>query len=278
VRSRKVRETHEYLAYEVELRVFEDVLAGGILLLPKGIPAGQRRAAVVCQHGLEGVPLDTISRDSRPFASYKAFSEQLVQQGYVVFAPQNPYRGGDEFRVLQRMSNPLGRTLFSLIVEQHRQLLNWLQTLPQVKADQIAFYGLSYGGKTAMRVPPLLQQYRVAICSGDFTDWPRTISANDERFSYVFTGEYEIPEWNLAHLANYAELARLMSPRPFMVEAGYRDGGQPAELVAAEFAKVRRHYDRLGISERAELEFFDGPHTIHGVGTFRFLRRHLQSE
>jgi hypothetical protein len=26
----------------------------------------------------------------------------------------------------------------------------------------------------------------------------------------------------------------------------------------------------------AELEFFDGPHTIHGQGTFHFLHRHLQ--
>jgi hypothetical protein len=45
--------------------------------------------------------------------------------------------------------------------------------------------------------------------------------------------------------------------------------------VAGEFGKVRRHYDQLGLSDRAVLEFFDGPHTIHGKGTFEFLRRHL---
>jgi hypothetical protein len=37
-----------------------------------------------------------------------------------------------------------------------------------------------------------------------------------------------------------------------------------------------RYYDQLGIGDRAELEFFDGPHTIHGQGTFRFLHRHLR--
>jgi hypothetical protein len=31
----------------------------------------------------------------------------------------------------------------------------------------------------------------------------------------------------------------------------------------------------MGIGERTEIEFFDGPHTIHGVGTFAFLRKHL---
>jgi dienelactone hydrolase len=42
--------------------------------------------------------------------------------------------------------------LFSLIVSQHQQLLRWLKTVPAgVDADRIGFYGLSYGGKTAMR-------------------------------------------------------------------------------------------------------------------------------
>jgi dienelactone hydrolase len=272
-RSRRILETADYVGYEVVLDVLDDVLAAGVLLVPKALRADERRAAVVCQHGLEGTPLDTISHEPGPWATYKAFSEQLVLQGFVVYAPQNPYRGGDRFRVLQRMSNPLRRSLFSCIIAQHEQTLDWLCSLPFVDPDRIAFYGISYGGKTAMRVPPLVERYQLAICSGDFTDWPRTLASNNERFSYLFTSEYEVFEWNLAHVASYAELAMLMTPRPFMVEEGHRDGGQPSEWVAGEFGKVRRHYDQLGIGQRAVLEFFDGPHTIHGEGTFRFLRK-----
>ena len=275
-RSRQVIETADYTGYEILLDVYEDVIASGILLLPTNLPAGERRPVVVCQHGLEGTPRDTITREPRPFAAYKAFSEELVKRGFIVYAPQNPYRGGDRFRVLQRMSNPLQRSLFSYIIAQHEQTLEWLATLPQVDATRMAFYGLSYGGKTAMRVPPFVERYTLAICSGDFTDWPRTVASSDETYSYLFTSEYEIPEWNLAHVANYAELAILISPRPFMVEAGHRDGGQPTEWVAGEFGKVRRHYDQLGISDRTEIEFFDGPHTIHGRNTFDFLHRHLK--
>ena len=47
------------------------------------------------------------------------------------------------------------------------------------------------------------------------------------------------------------------------------------EWVAHEYAKVRRHYVRLGIPERTGIEFFDGPHEIHGVATFAFLHDHL---
>jgi hypothetical protein len=60
-----------------------------------------------------------------------------------------------------------------------------------------------------------------------------------------------------------------------MVERGHDDGVAPDEWVAWEFAKVKRHYDRLGIGELTEMEVFNGPHTINGVGTFDFLHRHL---
>ncbi len=39
--------------------------------------------------------------------------------------------------------------------------------------------------------------------------------------------------------------------------------------------KCGAFYAQLGITDRTDIEFFDGPHTIHGVGTFDFLRRHL---
>ena len=150
-----------------------------------------------------------------------------------------------------------------------------MSSLPNVDPNRIGFYGFSYGGKTAMRVPPLVKQYCLSICSADFSEWVRTNVTNEDRYSYVFTIEYEIFEWNMGHVANYAELGNLMTPRPFMVERGHRDRVAPDEWVAWEYAKIRRHYNQLGLQDRTELEFFNGPHTIHGEGTFRFLHRHL---
>jgi hypothetical protein len=66
-----------------------------------------------------------------------------------------------------------------------------------------------------------------------------------------------------------------MTPRPFMVERGHDDGVAPDEWVAWEFAKVYRHYDVLGLGDKAEIEFFNGPHKINGVKTYDFLHRHL---
>ncbi len=248
-----------------------------MLLLPKDLKPGERRPVVVTQHGLEGVPADTITDDTKSgaYGSYKAFSARLAERGFIVFAPHNPYRGVDKFRVLQRQANATGRSLFSVITAQHERILDWLSEQPFVDAKRIGFYGLSYGGKTAMRVPALLDRYCLSICSADFNEWATKCATVDSPYSYLYTIEYDMYEFNLAHTFNYAEMAALIAPRPFMVERGHHDGVAPDEWVAHEFARVRRFYAKLGIADRTEIEFFNGPHTINGQGAYRFLHKHL---
>jgi dienelactone hydrolase len=273
-RSRKIDGNHDWERYEVVLDVFPDVIAYGLLTLPRDIRPGDRRPVVVCQHGLEGRPQDTVGEAS--FAYYKAFSTRLAEQGFITFAPQNLYLFGDRFRTLQRKANPLKKTLFSVIAAQHQQIVDWLATLPQVDSKRIGFYGLSYGGKTAMRVPALVKSYCLSICSGDFNDWVDKNASTRNPHSYVHTGEYEMFEFNLGGTFNYAEMAALIAPRPFMVERGQFDQVADDETVAWEYAKVRRLYaGRLHIPERTEIEWFNGPHTINGKGTFEFLHRQL---
>ena len=275
LRSRQIYDEPKWTGYEVALNVWPGVFAWGILCVPKDIKPDEQRPVVVCQHGLEGVPSDTIDTHVDGFKYYKAFAARLAERGFVTFAPHNPYRGRDNFRVLQRKANPLGKSLFSIIIAQHEQILNWLETLPFVDAQRIGFYGLSYGGKTAMRVPAVLDRYALSICSADFNEWVTKNVTVHSPYSYMYTGEYEMPEFALAERWNYAEMAALIAPRPFMVERGHDDGVAPDEWVAYEFAKVRRFYDKLGIGDRTEIEFFDGPHTINGRATFKFLHRHL---
>ncbi len=273
-RTRQIYDETLYTGHEVVLDVFPDVFAYGILLLPKNLQPGERRPVVVCQHGLEGRPTD-VADPAKVNPAYNQYACRLAERGFIVYAPQNPYIFQDRFRTLQRKANPLGKTLFSIIVPQHQQLVNWLATLPMVDPERIAFYGLSYGGKTAMRVPALVENYCLSICSADFNEWIWKNASTRAPYSYVATGEYEIFEFDLGNTYNYAEMAALIAPRPFMVERGHHDGVAPDPWVAYEYAKIRHLYADLGIPDRTAIEFFDGPHTIHGVGTFDFLHRHL---
>ena len=273
-RTRQIYDEPKYVGYEVMLDVYPDVFASGILLVPKDIKPGERRPVVVCQHGLEGRPSD-VADPKQDSHFYHRFACQLAEQGFVTYAPQNPYTGGDKFRVLVRKAHPIGKTLFSIIVPQHRQTADWLASLPFVDPTRIAFYGLSYGGKTAMRVPSLVDRYCLSICSGDFNEWIWKTTSLTYSAGYVGSNEYDMYEWDLGETFNYSEMAALIAPRPFMVERGHNDGVGKDEWVAYEYAKVRRLYSQLKIPDRTAIEFFDGPHTIHGVGTFEFLHKQL---
>jgi dienelactone hydrolase len=276
-RTRKVYDMPTWTGYEVVLDVYPDVIAFGILLMPKDIKPGEKRPVVVCQHGLEGRPRDTIEGNHR---AYHDFAAKLAERGFITFAPQNLYIFQDRFRTLQREANPIKKTLFSVIVPQHQQIVDWLSELPQVDSKRIAFYGLSYGGKSAMRIPPLVTDYCLSICSADFNEWVGKNASTRAPASYVWTGEYEIYEFDLGSTFNYAEMAALIAPRPFMVERGHYDGVGSDEDVGHEFAKVRHLYAaKLGIPDRCEIEWFFGPyrgvHTINGQGTYKFLHKHL---
>ncbi|MED5585966.1 MAG: hypothetical protein VYB61_06390 [Verrucomicrobiota bacterium] len=276
-RSRLIEETEDLRYYEVVLDVFggqDGLFTYGILVVPKNIRPGEKRPVVVCQHGLEGRPQSTIGQKDHHY--YKAFTTTLAQRGFVTFAPQNLYIFGDRFRTLQFKANAIGRTLFSLMVPQHQQLTDWLGSLHFADPQRIGFYGLSYGGKSAMRIPPLVSNYCLSICSADFNEWVWKNASTRSNYSYVWTGEYEIFEWNLGGTFNYAEMAALIAPRPFMVERGHFDGVAPDQTVAHEYAKVRHLYAaRLGIGDKTQIEWFVGPHTINSRETFDFLHRHL---
>ena len=273
-RSRKSYETEKWIGYEVVLDVWADVIAYGVLLVPKDLKKDEKRPVVVCQHGLEGRPQDIFQGDH---PAYHDFAAKLCERGFITFSPQNLYIFKDRFRTLQRKANPLKKTLFSVIVPQHQQIVNWLKAQPNVDSQRIAFYGLSYGGKSAMRIPALVTDYCLSICSADFNEWVAKNASTRLPFSYVWTGEYEIFEFDLGSTFNYAEMAALICPRPFMVERGHTDGVSTDEWVSFEYAKVRYLYShRLKIGDRCEMEVFDGPHTINGQGTYEFLHKHLK--
>ena len=279
-RTRSYQEGPGTISYEVVLDVQAGVQAYGILTLPRDmkLDGSEKRPVVVCQHGLEGRPQSTVGE--KDYHYYKAFATRLAERGFVTFAPQNLYLGWDLFRILQFKANAVGCTLFSVMVPQHRQITEWLAGLPFVDGDRIGFYGLSYGGKSAMRIPPLVDRYCLSICSADFNEWVWKNAATDRwsaRYSYANKGEYEIFEFDLGGTFNYFEMAALICPRPFMVERGHFDGVAPDKTVAYEFAKVRALYAaQLGIGNRAEIEWFVGPHTINGQKTYDFLHRHLE--
>lgn len=272
-RSRLVAETEHWTAWDILLDVYPEFEAWGLLVIPKGIHAGEKRPVVVCQHGRNGLPRDTLDADK---TAYNNFAATLAEQGYITFAPHNLYRGEDQYRWLDRKANLIGGSLFSFITASHRQFLSFLKTIDAVDEKKIAFYGLSYGGESAMRIPALLPDYCLSICSGDFNHWTRKVADPEYPNSFMTSIEWEMPYWNMGNTFDYSEMAALIFPRPFFVERGHHDGVATDEWVAHEYAKVRWLYAQYGLIEQTGIEYFQGGHSINGVGTFEFLDKHLR--
>ena len=272
-RTRKIYDKARWTGYEVVLDVYPNLFAAGILLIPKDIKPGERRPVVVCQHGRNDTPQKLIEGNN---TAYNDVAARLADQGFIVYAPQNPYRGEDQYRWLSRKANAIKKTLFSFIISQHEQSLHWLQSLPFVDGNRIAFYGLSYGGETAMRVPAVLQGYCLSICSGDFGDWTRKVIDTHYEGSFMNSLEWEMPYFNMGSTFSYAEMAYLIFPRPFMVERGHHDIVQPDEWVAYEYGKVNYFYDQFNLGDKTEIEFFNGGHSMRSDQTFQFLHKHLK--
>ena len=270
--TRKIYDKERWTGYEVVLDVYPNLFAAGILLIPKDIKPGERRPVVVCQHGRNDMPQKLVEGSN---TAYNDVAARLAEQGFIVYAPQNPYRGEDRYRWLNRKANTLKKTLFSFIVSQHDQSIRWLRSLPFVDGNRIAFYGISYGGETAMRVPAVLEGYCLSICSGDFGDWTRKVVDTHYQGSFMNSLEWEMPYFNMGSTFSYAEMAYLIFPRPFMVERGHHDIVQPDEWVAYEYGKVNYFYDQFNLGDKTEIEFFNGGHSMRSEGTFKFLHKHL---
>lgn len=262
-RMRQIFDEPGWKGYEVILDVWPDVYSWGILAVPDDIEPGESRPAVVMQHGVHGLPSTPIR-----VRSYYEVLPALVNRGFVVFSPHNPYH----FNI--RKANAVKASVFSVIIPQHQQILNFLDSLEYVDGNRIALYGKSFGGRAAQNIPIVLKQYKATISSAYFNNWIQKAVRPNFRNSYFFANEVGIYKWNMGHTFTHAEMGALLAPRPFMVESGYRDW-VAHEMVAHEFEKVRRLYSSMGISDRVELEFFMGGHDINGVGTFQFLHKHL---
>jgi dienelactone hydrolase len=270
----------EFRGYRVSIRVYDGVHAYGILLVPSNIKPGEKRPVVFTQHGLGGKPEEAlgVTDDARADAVYSKFGRELVRRGYIVFAPLISVQTNANRNALVRRAHLVGLTPVGVEVRKASRVLDYLETLPFVDKDRFAFYGLSYGGFTALWTGPAEPRFKVVICSGYFNDWNLKTTDLTEGTSFLFYKDtFDMFNFDILNKFDHAGLASLVPPRAFMVEIGSRDGiiMEPRRFVDAQLNRVTELYINLGISEKARIARFDGPHKIHGVEAYAFLDRML---
>lgn len=275
-KSVKLYDEPEFTGYRLSVRVYDGVHAYGILLVPKNVKPGERRPAVFTQHGFGGKPEDAIGVADNPRmdATYSKFGRELARRGYIVFAPMISAQNTADRTALVRRAHLVGLTPVGIEIKKTSRVLDYLETLPFADKERFAFYGLSYGGFTALWTGPVEPRFKAVVCSGYFNDWNLKTTDLTEGTSFLFYKDvFDMFNFDILHKFNHSDLASLVPPRAFMIEIGSRDGIEiePRRFVDAELARVTELYSKLGIPKKGRIARFDGPHKIDGGEAYPFL-------
>ena len=268
--------TPKYKLYRITLDVTEGVEVYGNLLVPNEIEG--RAAAVICQHGLSGTPEMTTGLGMTQDTPYHEFARHLAEQGYVVFSPYLMQRRWQEINVLVRQADAVGMMRVAMPVAKTRRVIDFFETLPFVDAKRVGYYGLSYGGYSAIWISPLEERLAATVVSGHFNDWRSKITNDTLHTSYLWHPDEDFYNWDVLHRFTHPELVAMIAPRAACVEFGQHDGITTPEWTAYAWKQVVWWRDRLGLSDRVSLAHYDGVHEVHAVEAVDFLDRFLRPE
>lgn len=269
--------TDKFRIYRVTIDVRKGVDVYGNLVVPNGIEG--RRPAVICQHGFGGYPHKITGLGMTEDTVYREYGRQLAEKGYVVFAPQLLHISpSEEVSRQMRQANAVDMMRLAMPLAKTERVVDFLESLPYVDSKRIGYYGLSYGGYSAIHLAPLMDRLAVTICSGNFNDWRTKITSDELNTSYLRHPDEDMYFWNALHRFTHPELIVMTAPRPFCIEFGTRDGITTPEWTAYGWKQTKELYDHIGMRDRVLMAEFEGRHEIKAEATFEFLDRWLKPD
>ena len=292
-RLEELASTERYTLYRLFYTIFAEVETDALVLVPPG--AGPF-PAVIAQHGLTGTPEQAIGLCDTEAGNgpYNRFGLRLAERGYLVIAPHmvggygRPEWGVSHVPALEGKAQGRGRT------QLHRKALqcglnlmgaemfalsravDYLQSRPDVDAGRIGMYGLSQGGMSALWLPALDERVKVAVAAAYYNErYRKQVVESDHYTAYQVTEEEDkIFAGQLCEFGD-GDIASLICPRAFMVEAGKQDGAVWWECAVSAFEEAQAHWARLGLGDRLQLSLHEGGHECFQEDALPFLDLHL---
>ena len=195
----------------------------GWLFVPKNLDRTKKHPAIIWIHG-DGVNQNYDGwHVQRNYAVYYSFHQYLLQQGYVVFAPD--YRGSIGYG--RNWRNGVYMDVGGKDAKDAWMSANYLKTLPYVDSDRIGVWGLSYGGfftLIAMTDQPKL--FRAGVDVAGVVDYVMYYS--DPYHGDWTASRIGTPEQNPQVYANASPISHIdRLERPLLVLHGTSDVNVP---------------------------------------------------
>jgi dienelactone hydrolase len=207
------------------------------------------------------------------------YGVQAVRRGYLTICPD--FRGFGELMFAQDVqmgrqhscvqmasrAAQLGRPLLGQRVSDVMQLLDWVLRRKDVDPKRVVMTGNSGGG--TMTLFSSAVDERIAACAPScyFSTFEGSILAMHHCPCNFVPG--------LSELAEMADLAGLVAPRPMLVIAGTKDTIFPIDAVREGFAAAKKIYDAAGAAENIELYEGSGGHRYYAYRPWDFFKEKL---
>lgn len=213
------------------------------------------------------------------------YAGQLAKRGYMVFAPD--LRGFG-----QRLEDPdqreaddpawisscyavsvnallLGKTLLGMRVYDVMRLIDYIQTRPETDTESLGCVGLSGGGMLTLFTTALDERITCAVVSGYFNTFRASIMSIRHCLCNFVPG--------LVKVAEMADIAGLVAPRPLLIESGTQDPIFPVEATCQSYNQLLKIYAKFGAIDRLDNDIFEGEHSWSGIKAYDWLARWLNS-
>ena len=213
------------------------------------------------------------------------YAGQLAKRGYMVFAPdlrgfgprlEDPdQREADDPAWISSCYSVsvnallLGKTLLGMRVYDVMRLIDYIQTRPETSVESLGCVGLSGGGMLTLFTTALDERITCAVVSGYFNTFRASIMSIHHCLCNFVPG--------LVKVAEMADIAGLVAPRPLLIESGTQDSIFPVEATREAYAELQKIYAEFGATERLDIDIFEGEHSWSGTKAYDWLARWLHS-
>lgn len=186
------------------------------------------------------------------------------------------FSGGTRARgYLDRLCRTIGGRLMGTEMFALSRALDLLAALPEAAPGRIGMYGISQGGMSTLWLAALERRIAAAVCGVYFNErYTKQLVRAGENYPFVLSCEEEHMYPLLAEFAD-SDMASLICPRAFAVEAGQGDDACCQGQVVQAFGEARVFYKQLGLGEKCQLFMHEGVHEVEpveDVGQIRAVR------
>lgn len=212
------------------------------------------KGVVIAIHGCASVPEKVIGIEPKDYT--RQFGLELAKEGYIVYAPYIINIGNKTANISGLGMLHTGNTHWSIDLQKLLSVVDNIKNDPSLSKLPIATYGISIGGLFAVMLPAVDTRIDIAISSGFLTKTPNESDYQIERdvnkVNYMLINNvYEVVCFK------YSDYARLIYPRPLMIEIGALDN--PIDDIVL-WEEIKQIYARHNIDKNLKLIWFKGFH------------------